>query len=573
MSQRFNVDGIKQWASDVRVSSRYVNDTMLSQTLKICPDDIGGAYVGFGTRLVQVNSSGVVTAPGIDGIELIPGGAGSYKMISDGKWSIYWNGSQWVTVPSGVYAAWADSSGRVYAQWVNENIQWGAGGKQLDDHDHIGGYDLALDDSKDLLVCWAADGLTPWAQVRAQKLDSAGTPQWSAAGVVIVDSNTVGGSWPQGGAQAAITHDGAGGAIVAWSDSRQLPTGDVDLYAQRIDAGGSKQWNDVLLPPYTVGQTAPGPQGVPKIVPDGVGGALVVYQDLGGWSWDISATRLGNNGFRLWSQWVKFDGSSFSDPGLAQKSPVISIDNYGPDPQGVLIVWEERQSPYDRLFAQKVAVNETPPPNDICTDATNIGSGPQVGAVTWATNDGVAGCGGAAGNADVWYKFTATADGTLNVNTCGTNDIGGADNGMDTVLSIHTGCPGSGSNQLACNDDWVSGGVPAGACSGIDTGGNTRDSAVSVGLSNNQTVYIRVAPYQSSDPGQFRLNLEFLVQTSFRGDFDKDADVDGKDLATLAAGYPSNPELDLNEDGRVNDLDVAWMAEEYGRVAERDGAE
>lgn len=49
--------------------------------------------------------------------------------------------------------------------------------------------------------------------------------------------------------------------------------------------------------------------------------------------------------------------------------------------------------------------------------------------------------------------------------------------------------------------------------------------------------------------------------------------MEGKDLTNFATGYPSNPELDLNEDGRVNDLDVAWMAEECGRVAENDGAE
>jgi hypothetical protein len=75
-AQRFNDAGIKQWASDVRVSSRYVNDTNLSTTLKICPDDIGGgAYVGFWARLVHVDSSDEATAPGIGGIELIPGGA------------------------------------------------------------------------------------------------------------------------------------------------------------------------------------------------------------------------------------------------------------------------------------------------------------------------------------------------------------------------------------------------------------------------------------------------------------------------------------------------------------------
>lgn len=39
----------------------------------------------------------------------------------------------------------------------------------------------------------------------------------------------------------AAIPDGAGGAIIAWVDRRADPDG--DIYAQRIDANGVRQWN------------------------------------------------------------------------------------------------------------------------------------------------------------------------------------------------------------------------------------------------------------------------------------------------------------------------------------------
>ena len=62
--------------------------------------------------------------------------------------------------------------------------------------------------------------------------------------------------------------DGAGGAIVAWYDSR---SGTYDIYAQWISAGGTVQWaaNGVAL------CSATGEQQNPRIASDGAGGAIV----------------------------------------------------------------------------------------------------------------------------------------------------------------------------------------------------------------------------------------------------------------------------------------------------------
>lgn len=59
-----------------------------------------------------------------------------------------------------------------------------------------------------------------------------------------------------------------------------------------------------------------------------------------------------------------------------------------------------------------------------------------------ATPDGADAC--RTGAADVWYSFTAPRDGVLKLNACMTP------NGTP-VFSVHTGCPGTTANLIACN--------------------------------------------------------------------------------------------------------------------------
>jgi hypothetical protein len=96
-------------------------------------------------------------------------------------------------------------------------------------------------------------------------------------------------------------------------------------------------------------------------------------------------------------------------------------------------------------YTLNAVLDATTPGNNDCANAVPIGDGAYAGCTSAATPDGSAACGGSNGNADVWYSYTATCDGTLDVYTCPV--------GYDTVLSVHTGCPGSTANQIACNDD------------------------------------------------------------------------------------------------------------------------
>lgn len=124
------------------------------------------------------------------------------------------------------------------------------------------------------------------------------------------------------------------------------------------------------------------------------------------------------------------------------------------------------------------------PSNDLCADATDLTPGAFVtGNLRDATADGTAGCGASNGNRDVWYTYTAVCNGTLTATTCGSRDIGGTGLGADTVLSIHSACPGTSANQLACSDD-----AGVAGCSG-------NDSAISLAMTSGQTVLIRVTHF------------------------------------------------------------------------------
>lgn len=139
--------------------------------------------------------------------------------------------------------------------------------------------------------------------------------------------------------------------------------------------------------------------------------------------------------------------------------------------------------------------------NDDCSEATLIGDVLYVtGDLSTATHDGEASCGQTLSAADRWYTYTAPVDVVLRVSTCGSNDA----YGVDTVLSVHSGCPGTTVNQIECNDDWITGSdVPRCQTPPLIDEGVERDSAIAVVVAAGETVWVRVSHYGPSTPGQY----------------------------------------------------------------------
>jgi len=78
---------------------------------------------------------------------------------------------------------------------------------------------------------------------------------------------------------------------------------------------------------------------------------------------------------------------------------------------------------------------------DRCEDAQPLPLGLVLGTLANATLDGSNACGERL--QDVWYTFTPTEPGVLVIDGC---QMPGA-----LMVSVHTGCPGTAANQLACN--------------------------------------------------------------------------------------------------------------------------
>ncbi|HNO79151.1 MAG TPA: FG-GAP-like repeat-containing protein [Phycisphaerae bacterium] len=182
------------------------------------------------------------------------------------------------------------------------------------------------------------------------------------------------------------------------------------------------------------------------------------------------------------------------------------------------------------------------PPNDDCAAAETITDGQTLGTTVYSTNEGTSSSGSSALNTDVWYEYTATCDGLLRANTCGSAAL----DSVNTVLSILDACPEVGDiHELAINND-VAQGNDSNAC-----GGATLDSAIIQPVTLGERVMLRVSRYATSSSGEFLLNVACMqdcnsnsVPDIDESDSDGDTIIDGCDVC---AGFDDR--IDTDDDG------------------------
>ncbi len=174
--------------------------------------------------------------------------------------------------------------------------------------------------------------------IYAQRLNSRGKTQWDPDGVPL--SKVAGGQFfPQ------LVSDGNGGAIVVWEDNRGGSTGDdTDIYAQRISPSGAVVWAaDIAV------CTAVHSQEKPKIVSDGAGGAIVVWQDYrSGSQYEVYAQRIDGDGVPQWTA----DGVAIS---TASNNPQFLFPEIIPDGAGgAIIVWQDYRTGAWNIYGQRI---------------------------------------------------------------------------------------------------------------------------------------------------------------------------------------------------------------------------
>ncbi len=171
--------------------------------------------------------------------------------------------------------------------------------------------------------------------IYAQRLNSRGKMLWNSEGVPL--STAAGGQYfPQ------LVSDGNGGAIVVWEDYRS--GSDYDIYAKRISRSGAVVWaSDVAV------CAAVKDQERPKIVSDGAGGAIVVWQDYrSGSQYEVFAQRIDGNGVPRWSANGVAISTAPNNPQFL--FPEIVSDGSG----GAIIVWQDDRSGTWYEYAQRV---------------------------------------------------------------------------------------------------------------------------------------------------------------------------------------------------------------------------
>ena len=135
--------------------------------------------------------------------------------------------------------------------------------------------------------------------------------------------------------------DGTGGAIVVWSDYR-VGDGYADIYAQRIDGEGITRWTEDGIPICTAVHY----QNRPRIVSDGASGAIIVWEDYRDGQYDIYAQRVTGDGDTLWAA----NGIPVDQSVGDQYDPEVVSGGSGE----AVIIWTDTRNGDGDLYAQRI---------------------------------------------------------------------------------------------------------------------------------------------------------------------------------------------------------------------------
>lgn len=255
---------------------------------RLVPDGAGGALViwwrpgaGGGIGAQRIDGSG---APlwGQSGVTVSAAGY-NHAAVSDGAGG--------AIVAFGGFGGASDSDVRAQRVGAAGDVLWSAGGVVLSAAPGVQEYPrIAPDGAGGAVFAWwdhrgHAYDLYLAPAVYAQRVLADGTVGWTADGVV-----ACGVPVPRTTPLPQVIADGAGGAILAWTDMRDGAQ-DANVFAQHIDGAGLAAWaaNGMRV------TDAPNLQGPPSGVSDGAGGAWLVFED-GRANWSIYGQRIAADG-------------------------------------------------------------------------------------------------------------------------------------------------------------------------------------------------------------------------------------------------------------------------------------
>jgi hypothetical protein len=149
-------------------------------------------------------------------------------------------------------------------------------------------------------VCFRFAEVGPTIDVRCQHVDSAGARQWSDSG-----SSVGNGGDREVRVLPRGLSDGAGGLLVFWRNQRDLSLpapGPMLMEGQRFAGDGQKLWGAMPKVVRTTGLDPANGYGYRlfQVVSDGLGGAVLAFDDQAGSAFDVMAQRVSPAGDLLW---------------------------------------------------------------------------------------------------------------------------------------------------------------------------------------------------------------------------------------------------------------------------------
>jgi hypothetical protein len=186
------------------------------------------------------------------------------------------------------------------------------------------------------IIAWQDYRMGP-GDIYAQRVDAGGNLLWAAEGVAICAADNE--QW-----DVRLMVYGAAGAILTWTDTR---SGDMDIYAQRIESSGNAVWtaDGVAVVTQTNGQYSP------QIGSDGSDGAIIAWFDFRNSFSEIYAQRIGSDGNAQWTAdgvCVRPDGGYQYDMSFVSGA------------SGVIFAWSEYRDYYQDIYLQRLDLSGAP---------------------------------------------------------------------------------------------------------------------------------------------------------------------------------------------------------------------
>ncbi len=338
-AQKINSSGVVQWTSNGVI---ICNATNIQTSPRMCSDGSGGAIITWLDYRINginqdiyaqsINSSGTLqwTSNGViicnatndqyfSGSNLLNG-----NIITDGS--------------GGAIITWWDyrsgTNTDIYAQRINSggSVNWTGNGVIINNaSNNQHSPQIVSDGSSGAIILFTNDVSGTGYDIYAQRINSSGTVQWTANGIVVTSAASH---------QYTITavSDGSGGAIAVWEDLRN--GGTQDIYAQKINSSGTSQWssNGIVICNATLDQY------LPRVISDGSGGALFSWEDYrNGSHHDIYAQKVNSSGATQWTS----NGVAVCNASTSQDHPVMISGSSN----GAIMVWQDRRNGAVDIYA------------------------------------------------------------------------------------------------------------------------------------------------------------------------------------------------------------------------------